>query len=195
LVWLPQFTAGGERCADARNYIGGFRVKPRRRGVSIFPKCCRFATGASASINGSIEATHFGSQCHPSSAEKHPPFAMVSREFDRHGRKHSKTRGASMASLDFGGGLKKPFLVAAMLTATLPLVGCYTPGERAAGGAMIGGLGGAGIGALASGGLAGPILAYSAVGAATGAVIGAATAPVPRYYYVRRCVRRHRRYC
>ena len=87
-----------------------------------------------------------------------------------------------MASLAFGGSLKKPLLVAAMLAATLPLVGCYTPGERAAGGAVIGGLGGAGIGALASGGLAGPTLGAAAAGAATGAVIGAATAPAPRYY-------------
>ena len=91
--------------------------------------------------------------------------------------------------------LKKPLLVAALLASTLPLVGCYTPGERAAGGAMIGGVTGAGIGALAYGGLAGPVLAYSALGAATGAVIGAATAPMPRYYYVRRCWRHHRRYC
>ena len=37
-----------------------------------------------------------------------------------------------MASLAFGGTLKKPLLVAAMLTVTLPLVGCYAPGERAA---------------------------------------------------------------
>ena len=87
-----------------------------------------------------------------------------------------------MASLVFGGTLKKPFLVAAVLMATLPLVGCYTPGERAAGGAVIGGLGGAAIGTAVSGGLAAPILAYSALGAATGAVIGAATAPAPRYY-------------
>ena len=90
-----------------------------------------------------------------------------------------------MATLAFGRTLKKPLLVAAMLTATLPLVGCYTPGERAAGGAVIGGLGGAAIGAAATGGLAAPILAYSALGAATGAVVGAATAPAPRYYYAR----------
>ena len=100
-----------------------------------------------------------------------------------------------MPILAFSGSLKKPLLVAALLASALPLEGCYTPGERAAGGAVIGGLGGAGVGALASGGLAGPVLAYSALGAATGAVIGAATAPAPRYYYVRRCVRRHRRYC
>ena len=88
-----------------------------------------------------------------------------------------------MAGLAFGGTLKKTLLVAAVMTVTLPLVGCYTPGERAAGGAAIGGLGGAAIGAVATGGLAAPVLAYSALGAASGAVIGAATAPVRRYYY------------
>ena len=87
-----------------------------------------------------------------------------------------------MASLAFDGSLKKPLLVAAMLMVTLPLVGCYTPGQRAAGGAVIGGLGGAAIGTVATGGLAAPVLAYSALGAASGAVIGAATAPVRHYY-------------
>lgn len=76
---------------------------------------------------------------------------------------------------------------ATLLTAAAPLGGCYTPGERAVGGGIIGGLGGAGIGALASGGLAGPTLASAAVGAAGGAIIGAATAPRPYY-------RRHRHY-
>lgn len=72
--------------------------------------------------------------------------------------------------------------MAAALTASLLLGGCYTPTERALGGAAIGGLGGAGIGALASGGLVGPTLAAGAIGAAGGALIGAATAPAPRYY-------------
>jgi hypothetical protein len=87
-----------------------------------------------------------------------------------------------MVSLAFAASLKRPLFVAAMLAATLPLVGCYTPGERAAGGAVIGGLGGAAIGAVATGGLAAPVLAYSALGAASGAVVGAATAPVRHYY-------------
>ena len=100
-----------------------------------------------------------------------------------------------MASLAFGGMPKKPLLVAAMLTATLPLVGCYTPGERAAGGGVIGGLAGAAVGTAVTGGAAAPVLAYSALGAATGAVIGAATAPFQGYYYARGCVRHHRRYC
>lgn len=83
---------------------------------------------------------------------------------------------------------KKALLFATVLAAAAPLYGCYTPGQRAVGGGIIGGLGGAGIGALASGGLAGPTLATAAVGAAGGAIIGAATAPRPyygrrRYYY------------
>ncbi|MGD9657798.1 MAG: hypothetical protein AB7U61_09195 [Methylocystis sp.] len=82
---------------------------------------------------------------------------------------------------------RKALVFAALLAASVPLSGCYTPGERAVGGGIIGGLGGAGIGALASGGLAGPTLASAAVGAAGGAIIGAATAPRPYY-------RRHRRY-
>lgn len=90
-----------------------------------------------------------------------------------------------MQSTFLGHPAKKAFLVAAILTSSLPLTGCYTPGERAVGGGIIGGLGGAGIGALASGGLAGPTLAGAAIGAAGGALVGAATAPRPRYYYRR----------
>lgn len=87
-----------------------------------------------------------------------------------------------MASLALTVSLKRQLFVAAMLASTLPLVGCYTPGERAAGGAVIGGLGGAAIGTVATGGLAAPVLAYSALGAATGAVVGGATAPARHYY-------------
>jgi hypothetical protein len=90
-----------------------------------------------------------------------------------------------MQSISFGRPAKKGLLAAAGLAAALSLTGCYTPGERAVGGGIIGGLGGAGIGALASGGLAGPTLATAAIGAAGGALIGAATAPRPRYYYRR----------
>ncbi len=90
-----------------------------------------------------------------------------------------------MQSIALSRPARKAFLAAALLTAALPLYGCYTPAERALGGGMIGGLGGAGIGALASGGLAGPTLAGAAIGAAGGALIGAATAPRPRYYYRR----------
>ncbi|TXT42828.1 MAG: hypothetical protein FD139_3365, partial [Methylocystaceae bacterium] len=46
--------------------------------------------------------------------------------------------------------MKKVLLLTTALAAAAPLAACNTPGERAAGGAVIGGLGGAGIGALAS---------------------------------------------
>lgn len=64
---------------------------------------------------------------------------------------------------------------------------CYSPGERAGGGALIGGATGAAIGAAASGGRVGGTLAGAALGAAGGALIGAGTAPCPygtyRDYY------------
>lgn len=97
-------------------------------------------------------------------------------------------KGMNMHSTATPRRLKKALVFATLLMASAPLCGCYTPGERAVGGGIIGGLGGAGIGALASGGLAGPTLASAAVGAAGGALVGAATAPRPYYY------RRHRRY-
>ncbi len=96
-----------------------------------------------------------------------------------------------MNNVVFTGRAKKAAVLAAMLATAFPLYGCYTPGERALGGGLIGGLGGAGIGALASGGLAGPTLAAGAIGAAGGALIGAATAPTPRYYSARRYARRY----
>jgi len=76
--------------------------------------------------------------------------------------------------------MKKVLLLTTVLAAAAPLMACNTPGERAAGGAVIGGLGGAGIGALASGGRAGGTLAGAAIGAASGAIVGAATAPPQR---------------
>ncbi len=96
-----------------------------------------------------------------------------------------------MKSIVFSRPAKKAAVLAAVMMTALPLYGCYTPGERALGGGLIGGLGGAGIGALASGGLAGPTLAAGAIGAAGGALIGAATAPTPRYYASRRYARRY----
>jgi hypothetical protein len=68
------------------------------------------------------------------------------------------------------------------------LAGCYSPGERAVGGAALGGAGGALVGAAVSGGRAGPTLAGAAVGAATGAMVGAATAE-PGYRGGYRCAR------
>jgi osmotically inducible lipoprotein OsmB len=67
--------------------------------------------------------------------------------------------------------------------AALSLSACYSPGERAGGGALIGGASGAAIGAAASGGRASGTLIGAAVGAATGAAVGAATAPCPNGTY------------
>ncbi len=80
--------------------------------------------------------------------------------------------------------MKIPAFSAITALAVLSLAGCNTPGERAVGGAAIGGLGGAGIGALASNGSTTGTLGGAAVGAATGAAVGALTAPPPpaRYY-------------
>ena len=68
-------------------------------------------------------------------------------------------------------------LGAACLVA-LSLAACNSPGERAGGGAVIGGLAGAGIGGLAGGGRG--ALIGGLAGAGTGAIIGAATTPQPR---------------
>lgn len=65
------------------------------------------------------------------------------------------------------------------------LAACNTPGERAAGGAVIGGATGALIGGLATG-RAGGAVAGGLIGAAGGAIIGGATAPQrERCYYSR----------
>jgi hypothetical protein len=108
--------------------------------------------------------------------------SLLRRGMPRPARHSILQEGSSMPSISLHRPVTKALLAAALLTAALPLSGCYTPGERALGGGIIGGLGGAGIGALASGGLAGPTLATAAVGAAGGALIGAATAPTPRYH-------------
>jgi hypothetical protein len=71
------------------------------------------------------------------------------------------------------------FNLMVLATCAAMLSGCYTPQDRALGGAAIGGLGGAGIGALASNGRAGGTLAGAAIGAASGAALGALTAPQP----------------
>jgi hypothetical protein len=81
--------------------------------------------------------------------------------------------------------MTKMVTLSAALASALALGGCYTPGERAAGGAVIGGLAGAAIGAAATG-RAGGALAGAAIGAAGGAIVGAGTAPVrgcARYGY------------
>ena len=70
--------------------------------------------------------------------------------------------------------MKKIVSVVLASALTLSVAGCYTPGERALGGAAIGGLAGAAIGGAATGG---------AIGAAGGAMVGAATAPANRCPY------------
>jgi hypothetical protein len=68
----------------------------------------------------------------------------------------------------------KKFLALAVVG--LSLTACNSPGERAVGGAAIGGLAGAAIGGLATGRTSGA-LAGAAIGAAGGAIVGAATTP------------------
>jgi hypothetical protein len=85
-----------------------------------------------------------------------------------------------MQRIAIGRSAKRTLIFAILLTATLPLYGCYTPTQRALGGGLIGGLGGAGIGALASGGTAVGTLGGGAIGAAAGSLVGLAT--TPRYY-------------
>lgn len=82
--------------------------------------------------------------------------------------------------------MKKVIALTVALGSALALAGCNTPGERAAGGAVIGGVGGALVGAAVSGGRVGPTLAGAAIGATGGALVGASTAPVrqcARYRY------------
>jgi hypothetical protein len=74
--------------------------------------------------------------------------------------------------------------ILALAVVGLSLAACNTPGERAVGGAAIGGLTGAAIGGLATG-RTGGALAGAAIGAAGGAIIGAATTPTYRSGYAR----------
>jgi osmotically inducible lipoprotein OsmB len=69
--------------------------------------------------------------------------------------------------------------ILALAVVGLMLAGCNSPGERAVGGAAIGGLAGAAIGGLATGRTSGA-LAGAAIGAAGGAIVGAATTPERR---------------
>ena len=72
--------------------------------------------------------------------------------------------------------MKKIISALAAGALTLSMAACNTPGERAVGGAAIGGLAGAAIGGAATGRGSGA-LAGAAIGAAGGAVVGAATTP------------------
>ena len=86
------------------------------------------------------------------------------------------TDPASGSKSKQGTPMKKIISALAAGALALSVAGCYTPGERAAGGAAIGGLTGAAVGAAATGRASGA-LAGAAVGAAGGAIVGAATAP------------------
>lgn len=69
--------------------------------------------------------------------------------------------------------------IAAVAAASLSLAACgYTPEQRAASGAALGGATGAALGAATGGGV-GAALAGGALGAATGAIVGANTRPPP----------------
>lgn len=72
--------------------------------------------------------------------------------------------------------MKKIISAALASSLALSLAACNTPGERALGGAALGGVAGAAIGGAATGRASGA-LAGAAVGAAGGAIVGAATAP------------------
>jgi hypothetical protein len=72
--------------------------------------------------------------------------------------------------------MKKLISALAAGALALSVTACNTPGERAVGGAAIGGLAGAAIGGAATGRGSGA-LAGAAIGAAGGAVVGAATTP------------------
>jgi len=68
----------------------------------------------------------------------------------------------------------------AVLGLAASLSACNTPGERAVGGALIGGGGGALIGGALGGGRG--ALIGAGVGAASGAIVGAASTPQRDYY-------------
>jgi osmotically inducible lipoprotein OsmB len=72
--------------------------------------------------------------------------------------------------------MKKLAAAIAVSALTLSVSACYTPGERAAGGAVVGGVAGAAVGGATTGRASGA-LAGATVGAAGGALVGAATAP------------------
>ncbi|MCG7394732.1 hypothetical protein MHY87_17640 [Microvirga sp. ACRRW] len=72
--------------------------------------------------------------------------------------------------------MKKTLTFIAAAALTLSMTACETPGERALGGAALGGVAGAAIGGAATGRGSGA-LAGAAIGAAGGAIVGGATAP------------------
>jgi osmotically inducible lipoprotein OsmB len=78
-----------------------------------------------------------------------------------------------------GDPMKRILSVAAVALVAGSLGACYSPQDRALGGAAIGGAAGAIIGGAATGRVGGAV-AGGIIGAAGGAIVGAATAPQPR---------------
>ena len=76
-----------------------------------------------------------------------------------------------------GRQIRLGLMMAAIGLGTVACSNPYSPGQRAAGGALIGGAGGAAVGGLAGGGTG--ALVGAGVGALGGAAIGAATTPEP----------------
>jgi osmotically inducible lipoprotein OsmB len=72
--------------------------------------------------------------------------------------------------------MKKLISLSAILIMAGGLAACNSPGERAVGGALIGGAAGAAIGGLATGRGSGALVG-GAIGAVAGGVVGASTAP------------------
>lgn len=67
-----------------------------------------------------------------------------------------------------------------VVTFALSAAGCNTPqGQNAAGGAIVGGAGGALLGAAVTGGKPGGAIVGGVLGAATGAMVGSAMTPQP----------------
>ena len=75
--------------------------------------------------------------------------------------------------------LKSLSIAAAIIGLTASLTACNSPGERAVGGALIGGGGGALVGGALGGGRG--ALIGAGIGAAGGAIVGASTAPAYGY--------------
>lgn len=77
--------------------------------------------------------------------------------------------------------MKKVLAVAVIALTTGGVAACNTAGERAGGGALLGGAAGAAIGGAATGRVGGAV-AGGIIGAAGGAILGAATAPCASGY-------------
>jgi hypothetical protein len=76
-----------------------------------------------------------------------------------------------------GKQIRLALVMAGLGLSTVACTNPYSPGQRAAGGALIGGAGGAAVGGLAGGGSG--ALIGAGVGALGGAAVGAATTPTP----------------